>query len=186
MIFAVFVKLCKILVFHSNFIFDLNFLFRKRRGNEYVDSDSTSSFDDNFSVSKGRIKNLHKLGIKNINSGFPEGIKEENEENTTKTKISGNKLTNFSALHKKRTEVEKDKTTEHLKPNLYRQKIRKTLSDPSTIEQHAQTSSASKSKNGKKVMTRRNKKNNMVSLKVNNFETAKKSSPGKSNFNMSK
>lgn len=72
----------------------------KKRGNDNFDSDTTSSLDDNFSASKGRIKNLHKLGIKNINSGFPEGIIEENEENTTKTKVSGNKLNNFSSLHK--------------------------------------------------------------------------------------
>jgi hypothetical protein len=64
-----------------------------------LDSESTNSFEDNFSASKGRIKNLHRIGIKNINSGFPEGIKEENEENTTKTKMSG-KLNNFSSLHK--------------------------------------------------------------------------------------
>lgn len=96
--------------------------WNRRKGGEYLDSDSTSSFDDNFSVSKGRIKNLHRLGIKNINSGFPEGIKEENEENTTKTKLSG-KLNNFSSLHKKRTEVEKDKKNDHhLKPNLINKK----------------------------------------------------------------
>lgn len=87
-----------------------------------MDSDSTSSFDENFSVSKGRIKNLQKLGIKNLNSGFPEGIQEENEENTTKTKMSG-KGNNFSSLHKKRTEVEKDKSNEqYLKPNLISKK----------------------------------------------------------------
>lgn len=82
--------------------------YRKRKPNEYADSESTNSFDENFSNGKGRIKNLHKIGIKNINSGFPEGIQEEVEEHTTKTKMSG-KLNNFSSLHKKRTEVEKDK-----------------------------------------------------------------------------
>lgn len=45
----------------------LNILCSKRKGNECNDSDSTSSFDDNFSISKGRIKNLHKLGIKHYN-----------------------------------------------------------------------------------------------------------------------
>jgi len=69
------------------------------------------------------MKNMQKLGIKNINTAFPEGIKEEIEENTTKTKLSGNKLTNFSALHKKRTEVEKDKNKDnHLKPSLINKK----------------------------------------------------------------
>lgn len=88
-----------------------------------LDTDSTGSFDDNFSLSKGRIKNLHRLGIKNINSGFPEGIKEETEENTTKTKVSGNKLNNFSSLHKKRTEIEKDKDDNRfLRPNLINKK----------------------------------------------------------------
>lgn len=62
------------------------------------------------------------LGIKNIDTGFPEGIKEETEEYTTKTKMSG-KLNNFSGLHKKRTEVEKEKTDNaHLKPNLVSEK----------------------------------------------------------------
>lgn len=66
---------------------------------------------------------MHRLGIKNINSGFPEGIKEEIEENTTKTKVSGNKLNNFSTLHKKRTEIEKDKAHEQfLRPNLINKK----------------------------------------------------------------
>ena len=74
-------------------------------------------------MSKGRIKNLHKLGIKNINYGFPEGIKEEIEENTTKTKLSGNKLNNFSSLHKKRTEVEKPSPGgNYLKPGLINKK----------------------------------------------------------------
>ena len=82
------------------------------KANDGADSESTSSFDDNFSLSKGRKNNLHRIGIKNINSGFPEGIKEENEENTTKTKISS-KVNNFSSLHKKRTVVEKDKKTDH-------------------------------------------------------------------------
>jgi hypothetical protein len=94
-------------------------LYSKRKGD--FDSDSTSSFDDNYSISKGRIKNLHKFGINNINSGI-EGIKEENEENTTKTKGSSNKLGGFSALHKKRTEVEKDKKDHHLKPTLINKK----------------------------------------------------------------
>lgn len=97
-------------------------LCSKRKGNECNDSDSTSSFDDNFSISKGRIKNLHKLGIKHYNWGFPEGIQEENEENTTKTKMSG-KLNNFTTLHKKRTEVEKDKKDDqYLNPNLINKK----------------------------------------------------------------
>ena len=39
-----------------------------------------------FPCRKGRMKNLHKLGIKNINYGFTEGIKEEIEENTTQDK----------------------------------------------------------------------------------------------------
>lgn len=67
------------------------------------------------------MKNLHKFGINNINSGI-EGIKEENEENTTKTKVSSNKLGGFSALHKKRTEVEKDSKNGHLKPGLLNKK----------------------------------------------------------------
>lgn len=72
-------------------------------------------------MSKGRIKNLQKLGIKKFEPDF-EGIKEENEENTTKTKMSG-KLNNFSSLHKKRTEVEKDKQdNQYLKPNLISKK----------------------------------------------------------------
>ena len=97
-------------------------IYSKRKRYDYADSDSTSSFEENFSLTKGRIKNLHKLGIKNINSGFPEGIKEETEENTTKTKMSG-KLNNFSSLHKKRTEVEKDKQyNQYLKPNLINKK----------------------------------------------------------------
>ena len=86
----------------------------RRKGRSDFDSESTSSFEENFSISKGRIKNLHKLGIKNINSGFPEEIKETTEENTTKTKMSG-KLNNFSHLHKKRTEVEKK---DQLKPHI--------------------------------------------------------------------
>ena len=158
----------------------------KRKGNEYHDSDSTSSFDDNFSVSKGRIKNLHKLGIKNINSGFPEGIKEENEENTTKTKLSGNKLNNFSSLHKKRTEVEKKEgDREYLKPNLInkQQKIRKTLSDPSTIEQHVK-SSGPKPKTRGKLLNKR-QKNNYGRPFMNN-DSAKKSTLSKGNMNKSK
>ena len=96
--------------------------YRRNKNWENGDSESTSSFEDNFSLSKGRIKNLHKLGINNINSGFPEGIIEENEENTTKTKLSG-KLNNFTALHKKRTEVEKDKKpNQYLNPNLLSKK----------------------------------------------------------------
>ena len=103
-------------------VINLIILCSKRKGNDCNDSDSTSSFDDNFSISKGRIKNLHKLGIKHYNWGFPEGIKEENEENTTKTKMSG-KLNNFTGLHKKRTEVEKDKKDDqHLNPNLINKK----------------------------------------------------------------
>ena len=99
-----------------------NHLCRKRKGHDYLDSDSTNSFEDNFPSSKGRIKNLNKYGIKNMGAEF-EGIKEENEENTTKTKISG-KLNNFSSLHKKRTEVEKDtKKDQYLNPNLINKKV---------------------------------------------------------------
>lgn len=72
--------------------------YSKRKNGEYFDSESTSSVDD-FPGSKMRIKNLHLIGIKNLNSGFPEKIKEENEEATTKTKISG-KMNNFTSLHK--------------------------------------------------------------------------------------
>lgn len=70
-----------------------------KKGGEYLDSESTSSVGDNFPCSKGRIKNLHLIGMNNFNSGFPEGIKEENEENTTKTNMTGN-MNNFSSLHK--------------------------------------------------------------------------------------
>lgn len=85
-----------------------------------MDSESTSSVDD-FPGNHRRIKNLHLVGLKNLNSGFPEKIKEENEEATTKTKISG-KMNNFSSLHKKRTEVEKDKKDQHLNPNMFNKK----------------------------------------------------------------
>jgi hypothetical protein len=45
------------------------------------------------------MMNLHRIGAKNIYTGFPEDIKEENDEYTTKTKMS-EKLDNFSSLHK--------------------------------------------------------------------------------------
>jgi hypothetical protein len=64
-----------------------------------MDSESNSSFDNNYSSGKGRMMNLHRIGNKNIYSGFPEDIKEENDEFTTKTKVS-DKLDNFSSLHK--------------------------------------------------------------------------------------
>ena len=98
------------------------YYIRKNKNNDNGDTESTSSFEDNLSSNLARAKKLRKIGIKNIDSGFPEGIKEENEEYTTKTKISG-KLNNFSSLHKKRTEVEKErKDDQHLKPNLVNEK----------------------------------------------------------------
>ncbi|CAI2371028.1 unnamed protein product [Moneuplotes crassus] len=138
----------------------------KRKGGEYLDSESTSSVDD-FTGSKGRIKNLHLIGFKNLNTGFPEKIKEENEEATTKTKVSG-KMNNFSSLHKKRTEVEKDKKNQHLHPNMFnkKEKIRKTLSDPSTIKKHIKSSSAKK----------RPRLANRVKHKINNEKFMSKNS----------
>lgn len=50
-------------------------------------------------AAKGESKTFILLGLNNLNTGFPEKIKEENEEATTKTKVSG-KMNNFSSLHK--------------------------------------------------------------------------------------
>jgi len=93
-------------------------IYSKRKAGDYLDSESASSIDENFPGSKERLRNLQRIGLNNLNSGFPEGIKEENEETSTKTKMSG-KHNNFSSLTKKRTEIEKDKKADnHLNPNM--------------------------------------------------------------------
>lgn len=69
---------------------------------------------------------------------------------------------------------------------LNRDKIRKTLSDPSTIEQHVQNNSIGKPKTKAKLLNKRNKKNNMIGAKQNNFELTKKSLQSKGTFNKSR
>jgi hypothetical protein len=74
----------------------------------------------------------------------------------------------------------------YLKPHLLnkKQKIRKTLSDPSTIDQHIKHGTG-KQKNKTKLLSKRNK-NQIGSMKLSNFESGKKSVQSKLTFNKSK